>query len=220
MNAPIRLMTAILIVAMGELSTGCIAAEPRNPHSGYVYDNRYNHGHYYPERGATFFALPPARYVVPYRGSQFYFHGGAWYRPYGPRFVVVAPPIGIGIGFLPPYYSTVWFGGVPYYYANDTYYLWRPERREYVVTSPPPNAAPATASPPTSPELYAYPKGGQNEQQQASDRYDCHKWASGQSGFDPTQPLGGVAATEAEGRRADYQRAEKTCLEGRGYSVN
>ena len=51
--------------------------------------------------------------------------------------MVVAPPIGIGVSVLPPFYTTVWFGGSPYYYADDTYYTYRPERREYVVTEPP-----------------------------------------------------------------------------------
>ena len=196
------------------------AAQSRDAHRGYVYDNRYNHGHYYPQRGASFGALPHGGYRVPFRGGDYYFHGGAWYRPWGPRFTVIAPPFGIGIGFLPPFYTTVWFVGVPYYYADGTYYLWRPERREYVVTAPPPDAAPASTAPPTSPELYAYPKNGQNQEQQATDRFECHRWASDQSGFDPTQPLGGVSSADADAKRADYQRAQRTCLEGRGYSVN
>jgi len=209
---------ALLMLCAVPLLAGAAAA--RDAHRGYVYDNRYNHGHYYPERGAAFRALPSGGYRVPYRGGEYYFHGGAWYRPWGPRFIVVAPPFGIGINLLPPYYSTVWFGGVPYYYADGTYYFWRPERREYVVTTPPPDAAPATTAPPTSPEIYAYPKNGQSAEQQSNDRYECHRWASSQSGFDPTEPLGGVAAADADARRADYQRAQKACLEGRGYSVN
>ncbi len=88
-------------------------------------------------RGYSTYHLPHGYYSARYYGSPYYYHGGSWYRPYGPRYVVVAPPIGIGISVLPPYYSTVWFGGSPYYYADDTYYTYRPERREYVVTEPP-----------------------------------------------------------------------------------
>ena len=33
--------------------------------------------------------------------------------------------IRFGVQVLPPFYTTVWFGGLPYYYANDTYYAWR-----------------------------------------------------------------------------------------------
>ncbi|MCC7463749.1 MAG: hypothetical protein IT480_14950, partial [Gammaproteobacteria bacterium] len=44
-------------------------------------------------------------------------------------------------------------------------------------------------------------------------------WARGQTGFDPTEPGGGVAAAQTPQRRADYQRAITACLEARGYSV-
>ena len=39
------------------------------------------------------------------------------------------------------------------------------------------------------------------------------------SGFDPTQPLGGVDESKAPAKRADYLRAQTACLEARGYSV-
>jgi len=220
MNTRKTTTATLALLLLGTLPWIAGAAQARDAHRGYVFDNRYNHGHYYPQRGAEFRALPQGGYRIPYRGGDYYFHGGAWYRPWHSRFIVVAPPFGIGLAFLPPYYSTVWFGGVPYYYADGTYYLWRPEQREYVVTEAPPDAAPASTNPPTSPDLYAYPKNGQNQEQQSADRFECHQWAASQSGFDPTQPLGGVAAADADARRADYQRAQKACLEGRGYSVD
>ncbi|MGE0387154.1 MAG: hypothetical protein AB7Q97_20720 [Gammaproteobacteria bacterium] len=34
--------------------------------------------------------------------------------------------------------------------------------------------------------LRAYPNAGQNQDQQAKDRFQCHEWAVQQSGFDPT----------------------------------
>jgi hypothetical protein len=57
--------------------------------------------------------------VVHYGGGPFYYHAGVWYRPSGPAFVVVTPPIGIVVSILPPAYATIYAGGVPYYYAND-----------------------------------------------------------------------------------------------------
>ena len=33
---------------------------------------------------------------------------------------------------------------------------------------------------------FAYPNGGQSQEQQASDRFQCHQWAVSQTGFDPT----------------------------------
>jgi len=192
----------------------------REEHRGYALDNRYQHGQYYPQRGAAFRDLPGDRRRVDFHGTPYYFHGGAWYRPYGPRYLVIAPPFGIGIDLLPPFYTTVWFGGVPYYYADGTYYLWHPEQRQYVVSEPPAAADAAATQAPAGNDLYAYPKNGQNDQQQATDRYECHGWAASQSGFDPTQPLGGVSSADADTKRADYARAQRACLEGRGYSVN
>jgi hypothetical protein len=125
---------------------------------------------------------------------------------------------------LPPYYTTVWVGGAPYYYANDTYYTWRDSNQQYEVVDPPadPNAASTDAPPPPpSPtgDVFVYPKNGQSDETQSRDKYECHKWAQGESGFDPTQPNGGVSPDEANGKRAAYQRAMGACLEGRGYSV-
>ena len=42
------------------------------------------------------------------------------------------------VSFLPDAYTTLFIGGVPYYYANDVYYRWRPEHRAYIVTALPP----------------------------------------------------------------------------------
>jgi hypothetical protein len=183
-------------------------------------DNRYNHNRSYPAHGYVTGALPHGYANVHYHGSPYYYQGGAWYRPYGPRFVVVAPPFGIGVGFLPPYYTTVWFGGSPYYYADQTYYQWYPDRRQYVVTQPPAQQqAEVGPAPSSNEETFVYPKNGQSEAQQSTDRYECHAWAVQQSGFDPTRPSGGVAENDIESRRAAYHRAEGACLEGRGYSV-
>ena len=33
---------------------------------------------------------------------------------------------------------------------------------------------------------FAYPNGGQSQEQQANDRFQCHQWAVSQTGFDPT----------------------------------
>ena len=36
--------------------------------------------------------------------------------------------------------------------------------------------------------VFAYPTGGQDQQQQSLDRFECHEWSVQQSGFDPTVP--------------------------------
>lgn len=183
------------------------------------YDNRYNHNRSYPVRGYVAPQLPRGYATVRYRNSPYYYYGGSWYRPYGPRYIVSRPPFGIGIGFLPPFYTTVWFGGVPYYYADDTYYMWQPQRREYVVTQPPAGEGEVRANSGGSDEIFVYPKNGQTEAQQSTDRYECHAWAVQKTGFDPTRPNGNVNEGDIASKRADYRRAEGACLDARGYSV-
>lgn len=181
-------------------------------------DRRHFHNRYYPRRGTAYDHVPRGHVVVPFHNSRYFFHGGVWYRPEGPRFVVVTPPIGLTLSLLPPYYTTVWIGGVPYYYADGVYYAWRPSERVYEVVDPPKDTD-VMVLPPEPEQLFVYPKLGQSEQQQANDRYECHRWALDQTGFDPTQPGGGVPSDQTAAKRADYQRATKACLEARGYSV-
>jgi hypothetical protein len=132
--------------------------------------------------------------------------------------------LGLGLYFatLPYYYSTYWWGGVPYYYADNTYYQWDGTVGQYVTVAPPAGlvqqqggqSGGAPAGQAASQDLMVYPKNGQSEEQTKKDKYECHKWASGQTGFDPTQ-----AGGSAPNRRSDYVRAQMACLEGRGYSV-
>jgi hypothetical protein len=56
--------------------------------------------------------------------------------------------------------------------------------------------------------LYAYPRNGQSDDQQSTDRQECDQWASGQTG------------ANSSGNSPDYQRALTACLQGRGYSVD
>ena len=147
-----------------------------------------------------------------------------WYASGPGGFVVAAPPRGLVVSVLPPFYTTVWLGGVPYYYADDVYYRWDPGVSAYQVVAPPPGAdnpgqPPPQAAPAQPSELFIYPKNGQNQDQQAQDRYECHSWATQQTGFDPTQPAGGVSADQNGAKRTEYRRAMTACLDARGYSV-
>jgi hypothetical protein len=153
-----------------------------------------------------------------------YWHGGYW------------PPIFWGAGFawflpvLPAFCATYYWNSIPYYYYNDVYYTYDPAASGYVVTTPPPaqdpdaaagdsaGAGPAASAPGPAPRsyggavnndgLFAYPKNGQSDEQQATDRSECAQWAGGQTGSD------GAAAS------LDYRRALTACLQGRGYSVD
>ncbi|MHB8477238.1 MAG: hypothetical protein ACYDBZ_13235 [Steroidobacteraceae bacterium] len=149
-----------------------------------------------------------------YRGGW----GGGW--GYGWRGGYWGPwgwgGLGLGLYFatLPLYYSTLWWDGIPYYYADNTYYRWNGAVDQYETVSPPPGLQAEEPSAPS--ELIAYPKNGQNQEQLGKDKFECHRWAASQTGFDPTQAS---EANAAGGRRADYLRAQAACLEGRGYSV-
>jgi hypothetical protein len=181
-------------------------------------DSRYNHNHYYTDRGRVVGAVPGRPYMVNRGDGRYYYSGGVWYAPRGPRFVVVGPPLGVFVPILPPYYTTVWVSGVPYYYANDTYYSWRADQNGYEVVDPPGDQGASTQTPPSD-DLFIYPQNGQSDEQKNNDQYECHKWAFSQTGFDPTQGAGGVPPEQTQSKRADYQRAMRACLEGRGYSV-
>jgi hypothetical protein len=185
---------------------------------GRHFDDRHGHDRFYPPRGSVVPVLPDGYRHYRHDGRNYFSYGGIWYEPRGPRFVVVRPPLGLYVSVLPPFYTTLWFGGVPYYYADDVYYLWRPQSHGYEVVDPPgeeDRAPPATGGD----DLFIYPKNGQSADQQAADRYECHSWARNQTGFDPTADRGGVPAGETGARRADYLRAMTACLEARGYSV-
>ena len=101
-------------------------------------DRRGWDSHYYPPRhGNVVHRLPPRHRVVQHHGHRYYYGGGAWYRPYGPRYVVVDPPVGLVVSFLPQFSTTLHVGGVPYYRAGPVYYVWNPRARGYVVTDRP-----------------------------------------------------------------------------------
>ncbi len=179
-------------------------------------DSRYHHDRTYPARGVVIGTLPRDHRVVVHGRSRFFFSGGVWYRTQGPRFVVIAPPFGLFVPFLPPYYATIWVGGIPYYYANEVYYM--NQGNGYVVVEPP--KSDVSETPPPADQMFVYPRQGQTEKQQADDRYDCHRWAVSQTGFDPIQQqLGGTPEAQKADKRADYQRAMSACLDGRGYTV-
>ena len=214
---------ATLLLATAMLCAGSALADPpgRPPPPPGPAGGGHHYARYYPPPGHVVHRLPPGYHVAHHRHERYYYGGGVWYRPYGPYFTVIAPPIGIGVSFLPNFYTTVWFGGVPYYYANTVYYVRRPDGPGYVVTEPPGRAEergpPPAAS--TSDDFYMYPREGQSEERQARDRYECHRWAVSETGFDPSEPGGGVPTSENASARGDYLRAISACLDARGYTV-
>jgi hypothetical protein len=166
---------------------------------------------------------PPRRYVpaLPggyarhhWQGRPYYYHSGRWYRPWGSQFAIVRPPIGLSISYLPSYHTSFWYGGSNYYFADDTYYLYEPSRRTYVVArSPYGDDADEYEEAFDEDEMFVYPARGQSEEQQADDRYECHRWAVDQTNYNPVE--GDYDVDDRE----DYMRALGACLTGRGYTV-
>ncbi|HEX7534812.1 MAG TPA: DUF6515 family protein [Syntrophales bacterium] len=220
----IGLMLAVLSGIMLIGLTQAVYAEERGSGHHEFTDSRHGHNRAYPARGHYIERLPSGHREVFYGHSRYYFHGGVWYRPYGSRFVIIAPPFGIVVPLLPPYYTTVMLGGVPYYYANEVYYTQTAGGYMVVeppggVTQAPPMQAPPSAGQMPSDQVFVYPRQGQSEQQQAKDRYECHSWAVNQTHYDPTRPPAGMPAAQMSQQRVDYQRAMGACLDGRGYTV-
>jgi hypothetical protein len=186
-------------------------------------DNRNGPGHHRPPRGGWVGSLPRGHRPYYYQGRPFYYYDGFWYERRPGGYFTVRPPIGLYVPVPPPYYTTMWIGGVPYYYANDTYYRWVDSRKAYEVVSQPPGADTAIPPAPVKDEptqsSFVYPRNGQSAESQSNDRYECHTWSKGQTGFDPTQPGGGVKPDDNGPRSREYQRAVNACLEARGYSV-
>jgi hypothetical protein len=123
-----------------------------------------------------------ARYYGGYRGYYGYrggYGGGYGYRGwYGGYYPWALAGVGLGL------YSAYGYGGIPYYYAGNPYFSSEPTVGQYVTVAQP-AGAPNRPGPMWS-ELIVYPKNGQSQYQQATDRYECYRWAVLQLGYDPT----------------------------------
>ena len=164
--------------------------------------------------GFTLEILPSPYIRIVVGGLPYYYASGTFYRPYRSGYIVVAAPIGAVVTTLPPGYIAFSVGLSTYYFANDAYYVWDEPRDAFVVV-PKPEGAEHAIEEATRGRLYAYPKHGQSAEQQAKDRYECHRWAVSESDVDPTLEEQDYTDTE----RRDYKRAIAACLEGRGYAV-
>jgi len=120
--------------------------------------------------------------------------------------------VGLYFATLPLYYSTYWDAGVPYYYADNTYYAWDRSANEYQTVSPPADVQKQAEAQMATTEPIAYPKNGQSSEQQATDKSECRQWASTQAGQTGSNQAG-------SNNGSDFMRAQVACLTGRGYSV-
>jgi hypothetical protein len=122
-------------------------------------------------------------------------HGG-WWLPWA--------VLG-GAAVLAPFFYS------PYYPPPPVIIRERPP--EYIQPAP-------SVTPSSSKRIFVYPRQGQSEEQQAKDRYECHSWAVGQTGYDPTQPsIGDMPEARRNQMLSDFNRAQGACFDGRGYTM-
>lgn len=158
--------------------------------------------------------LPSGYRDYAWNGTRYYYHSGYWYRPYGSSYISISIPFGLFVGTLPGSYTSFYYGSTRYYYSDHHYYLYEPARRGYVVVrSPYGDDDREYLDSRLERDLYIYPAQGQSEQEQADDRYDCHRWAVDETGYDPLDDEYDAVL------RDDYRRAITACLTGRGYTV-
>jgi len=73
-----------------------------------------------------------------YRGTRYLVNSGRWYEQRGSDLVPVTPPAGVLVEELPANHTMRWVGGVPYFYADGLYYIWRERVRRYEILQSPP----------------------------------------------------------------------------------
>ncbi len=132
-------------------------------------------------------ALPRGHLRVPYRGGEYFFHDGYWYRPDGPRYVLVVPPRGCASAACRPMRSR---SGWAACCTSCRRHLLPVACRHPRVRSGQPAAAGSgtrLSGQRAGRQLRrgGLPARGQGPDQQSRDRYECHRWAVGESGFDP-----------------------------------
>ena len=138
-------------------------------------------------------------------GAAYGYYGGG-YPAYRGYYGGWRPRIGVYVPVLPPLYSTWYYGGSPYYYADGVYYAPGANSGYTVVEAPPGGDLVAgSAAPKGPPAPVVYPRNQQSAEQTERDRQDCNRWAT-------AQPDAVADATV-------FQRAAAACLDARGYTV-
>ncbi len=169
-------------------------------------------------------------YPGGWRGYRGWHGGGDGYGWYSGGYYGGSGGLRYGLFFatLPWYCETHWWGGVPYYYADDNYYQWNDSASAYQTVQPPPGLVDQVQTQVPVRELFIFPEAGQSNEQLARDRDDCHRWAVAQVGFEPRLAAAGAAGTPVSSsssadstaaKRMDYLRADGACLMGRNYTV-
>lgn len=91
-----------------------------------------------PHFGSVRRSMPRGARAIRFNGNVYNFHKGVYYRPHGRKYIITRPPVGLRIGFLPPYYFSLNIGMHPYFYYYGTFYApISGETEQYEVVEPP-----------------------------------------------------------------------------------
>ena len=150
-----------------------------------------------------------------HRGFTWYFSGGHWYRSHRHGgYVVVFPPIGLALPFLPAGSEKVVYNGEPYFVAGGV--TLREADDEYLVVNAPPIAPSDRGYYIDAIDQIAEPNRGQSERKFGRDMDRCEARAEARSGFDPGSE---DASRAAERRYQSFARSLSRCLQTAGYSL-
>ena len=196
-----------------------LAATSAQAGRGYYGGHGGYHGHYHSGSNFWWGAAFGAALTIPfYYASRSYAEPAPYYY-YNPGPVVYANP-------------PVYVQSQPVYVQSQPTYVAAAQPRSVAAQAPsngvnelgpvnslppvnsvqPQNSNPAQSS---SDQWYVYPSRGQSQQQAANDRYECNRWATNESGYDPELRT----HRNPETGPVNFGRALSACLEGRGYTV-
>ena len=114
-KAPRRLSSLFVLGIIAAQTSVSLAADVQAARgAAEASDSRNGQGHHRPPRGGWLGSLPRDHRRYYYQGRPFYYYDGFWYERRPGGYFIVRPPIGIYLPVPPPYYTTMWIGGVPY----------------------------------------------------------------------------------------------------------
>ncbi|MFT7686823.1 MAG: hypothetical protein ACI9FB_002171 [Candidatus Azotimanducaceae bacterium] len=160
--------------------------------------------------GIRLLSLPSRYNKVVVGPSIYYYSDGVYFVKQGSAYVVVHGPVGARVSMLPYGFRSLHVGPRRYFFVNSTYYVYASATNDYVVVAEPANVGKVSE---VSKDPIIYPAENQTEEEIDKDRYECHRWALDQSGFDPS------SQTLMEHGSDKYYRSLTACLSGRGYTL-
>ncbi len=126
----------IILVGLFIISFNSLEAQHRKHYKGKHYRPHHRYVKHY-HWGHGYRAVPKGAFIYPHKGTRYHYHKGIYFKPYGSKYVVVRPPLGIRVKTIPANHIRFLLRGQTYYYYYGTYYKKSNNSKEYVSVSPP-----------------------------------------------------------------------------------